>query len=1078
MRSREGQLSGRLPGGRPGSRRGIVPIVGVLAILLLSSLGIGGLSGLAAAAPASRITVGDISDNQELNLVVGGVTHTLSDTTVTITLSASVRSYEIELRTGLPLPLDFVGLSSLPVTQWSGPGQVPGGPDYLPPLTDWSWSVLHGKQSSTANWTEEAATGVLNTTVPWVNATFTITGTPELTVPIEVTPGAASGPIAPVEGLVVGTQVPYNNPDFTALAKALNPGVLRWSQVYDAPATWNQAAGSVSFNFTAFSALMNLSESVGAKVYLSLPAGSWGDGNLLPTGMPLNTSAWVNWWGHSSGYYPSLSAYRTYLTTFVRDVTARGWNIGYWNIGNEVPVGFNKTVAAEFVTVFNAAAADIHSVLPHALVGSDVFTWPTKTKYFAGAIQGAGFLSFHDYPATGLCANPATYCPPDNVKGYLTDSQIIANSNNYSDLPWSNSPRAAQESWFNVTGKWLPMIDSETDLNSAQANGFDPRGPTLFNAAWLVSQLIDGASQNLSSVLVYSFSELWPPPPSPTEKYGGWGQGILAQESSGSTIKFAPYWALDLWASAVPHGARELPLTDGDSSMVRAFAASSGSDVSVIVANRAGVDVTIPISSSNRSWVAVAASTLDETTYQLQYNATTETAHLLASGVGHPSPSEKSTMSLNLAGYGVAVVTFAPLPPADHSVTISENGLPTGSNWSVTLDGATHSSRASSIAFNEPNGEYAYSIPAIAGYSASTRGGSVTVDGANVGLSVTFTALIIRYAVSFIESGLPINAVWSVKLGSTPWNSSGDSIDLALRNGSFDYSVSSGIGYRAQPSSGQLTVSGAAQNVSVSFAPLPPGQYPVTFAEAGLALGTGWSVLFDSVTQPSTTNQIGFTVTNGSYPYTIPTVVGYSDSPPSGTVTIDGAPDSILATFVPIAPGQYPVTFSETGLSIGTNWSVELGSTIQPSASSIDSFLETNGTYGYSVAGVTGFHLPVSGGSVLVSGLAVNVQVVFVPVQAGNGSAPTGGGGATPPSGSSGLGGVLLNWVSLGFLGGAVGISALRAIQATFAAVLLLGIAMLVVRWPGRPRRSSPDGNARAIRIGSGQRQGFRPPPS
>jgi hypothetical protein len=1078
MRSREGQLSGRLSGGRPGSRRGIVPIVGILAILLVGSLGIGGLTGVASGVASSRITVGDISDNHVLNLVVGGVTHSLSDTTVTLTLSASLRSYEIELRSALPLPLDFVGLSTLPVTQWAGPGQVPGGPDYLPPLTDWSWIVLHGKQNSTENWTDDSSTGVLNTTVPWVNATFTVTGTPQLSVAIGVTPGAANGPIAPQAGLVVGTQVPYNDPDFTALARALDPGVLRWSQVYDAPATWNQASGSVSFNFTAFSALMNLSESVGAKVYLSLPAGSWGDGNSLPAGMPLNTSAWVNWWGHSSGYYPALSAYRTFLTTFVRDVTARGWNIAYWNIGNEVPVGFNKTVAAEFVTVFNAAATDIHSVLPHAVVGSDVFTWPTKTKYFAEAIQGAGFLSFHDYPATGLCANPATYCPPDNVKGYLTDSQIIANSNNYSDLPWSESPRAAQESWYNVTGQWLPIIDSETDLNSAQQNGFDPRGPTLFNAAWLVSQLIDGASQNLSSMLVYSFSELWPPGPSPTEQYGGWGQGILAQESSGSTIKFAPYWALDLWASAVPHGARELPLTDGDSSMVRAFAASSGSDVSVIVANRAGVDVTIPITSSNRSWVAVAATTLDETTYQLQFNATTQSAHLLASGMGHPSASEKSSMSLNLAGYGVGVVTFAPVAPTDHSVTFSENGLPSGSTWSATLNGATHASSTPSIAFNEPNGEYAYSIPAIAGYSASTRGGSVTVDGANVEESVTFTPLVIRYAVTFTETGLPTNAVWSVTVGSTPWNSSGDAIDLELRNGSYDYFISSGIGYRAQPSSGQLTVSGGDQNVTVSFGPLPPGQYPVTFAEGGLSVGTGWSVLFGSTTQPSTTNEIGFTVTNGSYAFAIATVAGYSESPRTGMVTIEGAPDSVLATFVPIAPGQYPVTFSEAGLPIGTTWSVQLGSTIQPSGSSTDSFVETNGTYGYSLGEVTGFHLAESSGSVLVSGLAVNVPVVFVPVQAGNGSAPTGGGGATTPSGSSGLGGVLLNWVSLGFLGGAVGISALRAIQAAFAAVLLIGIAALVIRWPGRPGRSSSGQNARAIRIGNGQRQGFRPPPS
>jgi hypothetical protein len=1047
--------------------------------LLISSLGTATFTGVAQASDSPHLTVGSLSDNGVLNLVVAGLTHTLTDTIVTGSLTASVRSYQIELQTPLPLPLDLVALSTLPVTQWAGPGQVPGGPDYLPPLTDWSWTVLHGKQSSTPNWTADASTGLLNTTIPWENGTYTVTGVPQLTVPVEVTPGAATGPIAPQAGLVVGTQVPYNDPDFTALAKALNPGLLRWSQVYDAPATWNNASGTVSFNFTAFSALMNLSDSIGAKVYLSLPAGSWGDGNLLPAGMPLNKSAWVNWWGHSSGYYPSLTAYRTFLTTFVKDVNKNGWQIAYWNIGNEVPVGFNKTVASEFVTVFNSAAQDIHSILPNALVGSDVFTWPTKTKFFAGAIQGAGFLSFHDYPATGLCANPANYCPPDNVKGYLTDSQIIANSDNYANLPWSQSPQAAQESWHNVTGQWLPVIDSETDLNSAQQNGFDPRSPTLFNAAWLVSQLIDGAGQDLSDILVYSFSQSWPPAASPTEQYGGWGQGIMAQEASGGTIKFAPYWALDLWASAVPHGARELPLTDGDSSMVRSFATGSSSELSVIVANRAGVDVTIPVSSSNRSWVAVSATTLDQTTYQMVYDASTKTTTLEASGLGHPSASEKSTMSLTLDGYGVGVVTFEPLvAPSNHTVTFSQSGLPAGSNWEVKLDGTTHASATAKITFSEPNGAYPYIVPAIAGYLASPSSGTVTLSGENQTQTIQFTPLITRYTVGFTETGLPSGAIWSLFVGASQWNSTESNIGIALRNGSYDYAISSGMSYHPDPSSGEVTVQGEAQNVSISFAPLPPGNYPLTFGEVGLPIGTSWSVTLGSDPEPSTTNQVGFTLTNGSYDYSINPVSGYTVSPGSGNLTIHGAPDAILVTFVPILTPLYPVYFSETGLPTGANWSIELGSVTQPTTLSTDSFLEPNGTYNYYVGEVAGYHVAQSTGSVSVSGGAASVPIVFSPTQQNNGTSPPGSSGGPSSGGSSGLGGVLLNWVSLGFLGNSVGASTLRGIQAAFAAALGIALAALVIRWPRPTTPKSSGPTARTVRIGNGRRSGYRPPPT
>jgi hypothetical protein len=513
--------------------------------------------------------------------------------------------------------------------------------------------------------------------------------------------------------------------------------------------------------------------------------------------------------------------------------------------------------------------------------------------------------------------------------------------------------------------------------------------------------------------------------------------------------------------------------------MVRAFAANSGSDVSVIVANRAGVDVTIPVSSSNSSWVAVGATTLDQTTYQLVYNSTTQNAHLGASGLGHPSASDKSTMSLTLQGYGVAVVTFAPVAPIDHTPTFSETGLPSGSTWAVTLGGSTHSSTTSKVTFSEPNGAYSYTVPAIAGFLASPTKGTMTLNGADASQTIQFTPLIIRYPVSFNESGLPSGASWSLVLGATQWNSSESAIGIALRNGTYDFSISSETAYRPNPSTGELTVSGGPQNVSISFAPLPPGNYPVTFAEVGLTLGASWSVTLGSDPRTSTTNQVEFTLTNGTYDYSLGFVPGYTVSVESGSVTIHGAPDALLVTFVPILSAQYPVTFSEAGLPTGENWSVEVGSTTQPSTSSTDVFSELNGTYPYFVGEVAGYQTAESTGSVTVAGAAAAVTVEFVPGQHNNGSAPPGGsGGGTTTGGSSGLGGVLLNWVSLGFLGSSVGGSTLRAIQAAFAVTLVFALAALVVRWPRPTTSTSSENVARPVRIRTGNRPGFRPPPS
>ena len=464
---------------------------------------------------------------------------------------------------------------------------------------------------------------------------------------------------------------------------------------------------------------------------------------------------------------------------------------------------------------------------------------------------------------------------------------MLSNSDNYSNLPWSSSPLSSQNLWHNITGDWVPMIDAETNLDAQQSNGFDPRTPTLFNAAWLVSQLVDGAQQNLSSLIVYSLAELWPPASSPTERYGGWGDGMITEESTGVYQEFAPYWALDLWASAVPRGARELPLTDGSPSIIRSFAAGSSSEVSVIVVNRVGVDVTIPVSSSNSSWVAVGATTLDQTTYKMVYDSSTKTEQLTASGLGHPAPSDRPSMSLTLEGYGVGVVTFAPVPPGDHTASFSETGLPSGTNWSVTLGGVTHTSTGTKVTFTEPNGSYGFTIPTVPGYSSAPSKGTLVVKG-NENQAVTFASKTKSYTVSFNESGLPTGTEWSVSLGSTNRSSPDPTIAFTEPNGKYDYSTGIVRGYVAAPSSGSITVQGGNQTQTVRFIPLLPGEYSVTFDESGLAYGSNWSVTLGTINNGTNTTQVAFTVVNGTYNYSVGPLSGFETQAGAGVVTILG----------------------------------------------------------------------------------------------------------------------------------------------------------------------------------------------
>jgi hypothetical protein len=69
--------------------------------------------------------------------------------------------------------------------------------------------------------------------------------------------------------------------------------------------------------------------------------------------------------------------------------------------------------------------------------------------------------------------------------------------------------------------------------------------------------------------------------------------------------------------------------------------------------------------------------------------------------------------------------------------------------------------------------------------------------------------------------------------------------------------------------------------------------YTVTFTETGLPSGGSWSVTLNGVTKSSTSSSISFTEPNGTYAYTIGAISGCSRSPPSGSVTVNGAPVAV-----------------------------------------------------------------------------------------------------------------------------------------------------------------------------------------
>jgi len=181
-----------------------------------------------------------------------------------------------------------------------------------------------------------------------------------------------------------------------------------------------------------------------------------------------------------------------------------------------------------------------------------------------------------------------------------------------------------------------------------------------------------------------------------------------------------------------------------------------------------------------------------------------------------------------------------------------------------------------------------------------------------------------------------------------------------------------------------LVASVALSGVIPGFSPLshgggpPPStaQHVVTFEESGLPPGTPWAVTLDVEVGHSTNTTLSFVVLDGTYVFNVDAVTGHAANPSGGSVVVSGADQSVAVVFSPI---PHAVTFTESGLPAGTNWSVVLNGTRGSATTSSIEFARPNGFYPYTVDLVAGYHPTPSAGTVSVANGDTNVTVVFEP---------------------------------------------------------------------------------------------------
>ena len=271
------------------------------------------------------------------------------------------------------------------------------------------------------------------------------------------------------------------------------------------------------------------------------------------------------------------------------------------------------------------------------------------------------------------------------------------------------------------------------------------------------------------------------------------------------------------------------------------------------------------------------------------------------------------------------------------------------------------------------------------------------------------------YTVTFTETGLPNGTTWSVHVAFVGCGCDGvrktvssdtPTITIPITNGTYRYQVERVQGYFINVTAhGTFNVTGAnVTGLAFTFQPLIP--FIAEFTETGLPQHTLWTVsvkgnghgqerALEDQTASSSGTSLNFSLPNATYHYTVANVpgsffVGHSDK---GKFFIHGASVGPIAVSF-TTPPLYTVAFNESGLPLGTNWSVRIagiasspGEHIAQVTSSTTSglaFALPNGTYHYFVAQVLGFNIQSSvSGIFTLTGAGATFNVSFVSVAPG-----------------------------------------------------------------------------------------------
>jgi len=261
-----------------------------------------------------------------------------------------------------------------------------------------------------------------------------------------------------------------------------------------------------------------------------------------------------------------------------------------------------------------------------------------------------------------------------------------------------------------------------------------------------------------------------------------------------------------------------------------------------------------------------------------------------------------------------------------------------------------------------------------------------TVDGGPVNLTVLGLSVIAYKKVTFVVKDMSVsfNTQWNLTVNANydsggynfvvsykNW-SMGDSMTAYLPNGSYNYQ---GTYFQYSSPKATFNLTGKSETVYVNF-----HFYPVTFKvsislpNALFTVGVRGQILTYFLISKNSTTMLY--LPNGTYYYQ-----AYMSnlSILQRSFTVLGAPTTVHLNF-PI----YIISFNETGLPIGSDWTLDFNGSLYSTNSSKMTFVVTNGSYFYLISNTSKYTVSPNSAYIEIIGGNVSVDLTFQSIKKSN----------------------------------------------------------------------------------------------